>query len=77
MEESIQAELSNILNDLERIGQLVANKEAELGIVREVALVKLDANCYELTIDQKTYFLDKKRYDQLKQQIDFLTSGDQ
>jgi hypothetical protein len=69
LKESISQELADILNDLERIGTLVARKEAELGIAREVRVKRLEANCYELKIDDRAYYLDKARFDALASQI--------
>ncbi|MDR1452181.1 MAG: hypothetical protein LBI57_07645 [Helicobacteraceae bacterium] len=69
LEENISRELSDILGDLERIGTLVAQKEAELGIARTVCIKRLDADCFELTIDDRVYYLDKARFDALASQI--------
>lgn len=69
LEENISQELTDILNDLERIGTLVARKEAELGIAREASIAKLDADCYELKIDDRSYYLDKARFEALASQI--------
>ncbi|MDR1911319.1 MAG: hypothetical protein LBQ52_03085 [Helicobacteraceae bacterium] len=68
-DESIESALNGILSDLERINALVAKKEAELGIAREISLNKLDADCYELKIDDKIYYLDKARFEVLSSQI--------
>jgi hypothetical protein len=69
LKENISQELTDILGDLERIGALVASKEAELGITRQIAIRKLDADCLELTIDNRAYYLDKARFDELTSQI--------
>ncbi|MDR0747392.1 MAG: hypothetical protein LBE89_05800 [Helicobacteraceae bacterium] len=69
MAESIEAELNSILSDLERIGQIVAQKEAELGIVGAVALKKADNNCYELALDDKRFFIDREGVETLKRLI--------
>lgn len=58
VEESIQDELSKILEDLERIGDLVAQKESDLGLVKSLDLVLYEEGIFELTIDNKSYFLD-------------------
>ena len=58
-EESIQQELEKILTDLDRISNLVARKEAELGLVRDLSLVKHDEECYELRLDTQVFYLDR------------------
>ena len=47
----------------------MARKEAELGIAREASIAKLDADCYELKIDDRSYYLDKARFEALASQI--------
>ncbi|MDR3162482.1 MAG: hypothetical protein LBT81_01290 [Helicobacteraceae bacterium] len=74
MAESIEAELNSILSDLERIGHIVAQKEAELGVVRAVALKKADNNCYELVLDDKRFFIDGESLETLKRLITDLDS---
>lgn len=75
MEESIQQELEKILNDLVRISDLVARKEAELGLVRELALVKHDEECYELRLDDQLFYLDHGQLQALMQQLKTLGFG--
>jgi hypothetical protein len=69
LEENISQELADILNDLERIGELVARKEAELGIARAVVIAKLDEDCFELKIDDRAYYLNKALFESLTSQI--------
>lgn len=76
MEESIQQELSKILNDLERISDLVARKEAELGLVRDLTLIEHDETCYELRLDDQTFYLDRPLLETLAQRLKTLGIGE-
>jgi hypothetical protein len=69
VEESIDLELNGILSELERIGRMVATKEAELGIARALSISKEGENCYELTINGRSYYLDQALYETLASQI--------
>ncbi|GHV07214.1 hypothetical protein AGMMS50229_13580 [Campylobacterota bacterium] len=69
MEDALSGELSSILTDLERISALVSMKEHELGIVRKTALSRFDDHCYQLALDDKTYFLDTQNYEALRDAV--------
>ncbi len=58
MENPIGQELSEILSDLDRISDLVAQKESELGFVHTLDLAAIENDCYALHIDDRTYYLD-------------------
>ncbi|MGE4295448.1 MAG: hypothetical protein AB7E49_07100 [Campylobacterales bacterium] len=76
MEESIQHELEKILSDLERISDLVAQKEAELGLVRELSLVAHDETCYELKLDEQVFYLDRPLMQALFDRLEALGFGE-
>ncbi len=59
MEHPIGQELSEILSDLDRISDLIAQKESELGLVRTLELQAVENDCYALHIDERTYYLDE------------------
>jgi hypothetical protein len=72
VEKAIELELNRILGDLERIGKIIASKEAELGIAREISIDRVDDNCYELKLDSKSYFLSGEAVLSLKSMIEAL-----
>lgn len=69
MEESIQDELLQILSDLEKISDLVALKESELGLVKTLFLERLEDGYFELHLDDKSFFLDANQLKTLRDDI--------
>lgn len=69
MENPIGQELSEILSDLTRISDLVAQKETELGFVHHAALSQVDNDCFALELDEQTFYLDRDQLLALLDQI--------
>lgn len=58
-EESLKSELDTILNDLARLGEIVAQKELEEKKAHDVYLMQNGTNTFELHIDSQVYYLDR------------------
>lgn len=67
MVDPIQDELHKILDDLGRISDLVAQKESELGLIKDIDLKAYEDAIYELVLDEYSFFLDGDQIQKLAQ----------
>jgi hypothetical protein len=70
----LDEELSAILSDLERIGEIVAQKEEELGIVRRAEIARENDDCYVLSLNSRRFYLNKAQFETLFAQMSLIAA---
>ena len=69
MDHDINNELEDILGDLQRLSQAVAQRERELQKVREIYLLQDGTDSFELHIDQNVFYVDSYELAALARQM--------
>lgn len=69
MEASIGLELENVLNELERLNNIVAEKERALNKVKSIYLNQVGTESYELVINDQIFTMNRGDLNLLLEQM--------
>ena len=69
MEASIGLELENVLNELERLNSIVAEKERALNKVKSIYLNQVGTESYELVINDQIFTMNRGDLNLLLEQM--------
>jgi len=58
MDQNIDLELENVLNELQRLSSVVAEKERELNKVNSIYLTQVGSESYELVVNDQIFTLE-------------------
>lgn len=69
MDQNISLELENVLNELQKLSSVVAEKERELNKVNSIYLVRAGSESYELVVNDQVFTLDSGDLSMLLEQM--------